>query len=73
MREKAEEVLAGLKVHAVGRGNALRASGLAAKLGLPRKIVSNALNSLTESGSRNSEVRRERLSGGNWFEYWIEL
>ena len=73
MREKAEEVLAGLKAHAAGKGNALRASQLAAKVGLPRKTVSNALNSLTEAGGKHPEVRRERLSGGSWYEYWVEL
>ena len=71
MRPKCNEVLAGLALHAVGRGHALRPSQLAGKLDLPNKIVSNALIWLAVEG-KHPQVRRERLSEKFWYEYWIE-
>jgi hypothetical protein len=71
MRQKGEEVLAGLRKYALGRGHALRANQLAPKIGLPNKVVSNALFSLVVEG-RHPQVRREKLSGKSWYEYWLE-
>jgi hypothetical protein len=72
MRQKGEEVLEALKKHAVGRGRAVRANQLAPKIGLPNKVVSNALFSLAVEG-KHPQVKREKLSGKAWFEYWVEL
>lgn len=69
MRPKTEEVLAGLKVHAVSEQRALRASELAGKLGLPKKIVSNALNWLVVEG-KHPQVRRGRAERTFWYRYW---
>jgi Mn-dependent DtxR family transcriptional regulator len=71
MRAKSDEVLAGLRQHAVGQGNAIRPNDLAARLNLPPKTVSNALNSLALEG-KNPQVRRERAYKTYWYRYWIE-
>jgi hypothetical protein len=34
-------------------------------------VVSNALFSLVVEG-RHPQVRREKLSGKSWYEYWLE-
>ncbi len=71
MRPKTDEVLAGLKLHAVGEQRALRASELATKLGLPNRIVSNALNWLVVDG-KHPQVRRARPLRAFFFKYWIQ-
>lgn len=71
MRPKCKEVLDGLKLHAAGRQRAVRSNELAGKLGLPNKIVSNALNWLAVEG-KHAQVRRERAANGYWYKYWIE-
>jgi hypothetical protein len=71
MRPKCNEVLAGLKLHAVGQGNAIRPNDLATRLSLPPKTVSNALNWLAVEG-KHPQVRRERAYKTYWYRYWIE-
>jgi hypothetical protein len=71
MRFKYDDVLAGLKVHALGRGNALRSIQLANKLGLPKKVVSHALNWLAVE-ARPPKARRDRPTPGSQFEYWVD-
>lgn len=71
MRPKTDEVLAGLKLHAVGEQRALRSSELAGKLGLPNRIVSNALNWLAVEG-KHPQVRRARALKTFFYKYWIQ-
>jgi hypothetical protein len=71
MRPKTDEVLAGLKQHALSQQHALRSNELAARLGLPNKVVSNALNWLALEG-KHPDVRRERGPRVFWYRYWIE-
>ena len=63
------EVVAGLKLHAVGKTNALRSSVLAKKIGLPRRVVSNALNWLVMN-EQHPEVKREKEPRVTWYRYW---
>jgi hypothetical protein len=69
MRPKSNEVLAGLRLHAAGEERAVRAKDLAGKLGLPGKVVSNALNWLAVE-SKRPQVQRVRPSARGWFVYW---
>ena len=69
MRPKANEVLVGLKTHAVGQQRSLRSNELAKKLGLPNKIVSNALNWLVLD-AKDSRVKREKALTSYWYKYW---
>lgn len=71
MRPRTDEVLAGLKLYAVGEQRALRSSELAGKLGLPRKIVSNALNWLAVEG-KHPQVRRARALKTPFYKYWVQ-
>jgi hypothetical protein len=69
MRPKTDEVLAGLKQHATGQRNAMRSNTLARKVGLPPRIVSNALNWLVVD-SKHPDVRREQELRAHWYKYW---
>ena len=69
MRPKTPEVLVALRDHAAGPENSVRAGVLARKIGLPPRIVSNALNWLVTEG-RNPNVRREREPRASWYKYW---
>jgi len=69
MRDKADEVLGGLRQHASGRASALRAGDLAKKMGLPGRIVSNALFSLVVD-AKHPNVRRQKDLHASWYKYW---
>jgi hypothetical protein len=69
MRPKTPEVLAGLQQYANGELSAVRSKDLAVRIGLPSKVVSNALNWLALE-SKNPDVRRGKAQGGHWYRYW---
>jgi hypothetical protein len=66
------EVLHGLQLHARGQERAVRAGDLADKLGMPSKVVSNALNWLTVEQGKHPKVRRAQSGKGHWYRYWWE-
>lgn len=67
MRQAGSEVLAGLQQYARGECHSIRSNELARKIGLPTKVVSNALNSLVFG---EKSVHRVKQVGAYWFRYW---
>jgi hypothetical protein len=69
MRPRTPEVIEALKQHANGRARAMRSNKLAAKAGIPLRIVSNALNWLVVD-NKHPQVFREREARVTWYKYW---
>lgn len=71
MKAETEQVLAGLKTHAVGQSCAIRPKELANIIGLRNKIVSNALNWLVVD-KIHPNVYRALEGNGARYRYWWE-
>ena len=69
IRPQTKKILEGLKTHAGRQDGALRSMELAGRIGLPNKIVSNALNWLVVEG-KHPQVRRGRAERTFWYRYW---
>jgi hypothetical protein len=70
IRPQTKKILEGLKTHAGRQDGALRSMELAGRIGLPNKIVSNALNWLVLE-KKHPNVRRAREGQArHWYRYW---